>query len=48
MPNKSAEQGPLDKVVLSSYLANLVAIVNYLDDTGQEYHVQRFIAEEWR
>lgn len=37
------EKPKVDKVALVSYLASLIAIVNYLDDTGLEYHQQRLI-----
>lgn len=37
-----------NKLEQVSYLTGLIAIINYLDDTGQEHHAEKvMIAEEW-
>lgn len=48
MPVKDAPEHR-NKLEQLNYLAGLITVVNYLDDTGQEYHAQRvLLAEEWK
>lgn len=48
MTVKDPIEDSYDKDRVVAYLASLINIINYIDDTGQEYHHFRVvIAKEW-